>query len=99
MPIPADPNDAIRTLAEAVDAMSGRIAALTAYVAATSPILPDALVRATKGAAQKASPAPLAVNAATVPGLVAGQTIDQIRALAQALQSSGSGPQSGQAQP
>jgi hypothetical protein len=83
----AEQDTAMRQLAEAVDILSSRFAAIAAYVAATCPSLQDKDVAAVKGAAQKAAPKVLIADAAANPQLIATQTVDQIVALARALQS------------
>jgi hypothetical protein len=84
---PADHDAAIRELAGAVDILSSRFAAIAAYVAAACPTLADRDVVAVKGAAQKAAPKVLIANPPANPQLIATQTVDQIVALARALQS------------
>jgi hypothetical protein len=75
----------IDQLTEAVNTLSGKLAATMAYVAAvTTPVKDQTLKGRIQGAAQGL--APTGMLSRTAPGLHASQGVDQIVALSQQLQ-------------
>ena len=85
--VPTDPNEAIRSLAEAIDKLSGQVAALTAFAAYTTEMpLGDKDVNSIDVHAQRLVPTPLAPPGSTTPMQQAtSQAVGKLVSMAQSF--------------
>ena len=82
--VPTDPNVAIRSLAEAIDKLSGQVAALSAFVAHTTEMpLGDKEAKNIDALAQRLVPTQLAPPGSTTPTQATSQAVDKLVSMAQ----------------
>jgi hypothetical protein len=79
---PQQQEQRIVELTEAVNILSGQLAALMAYVLAVTPALDPAQKGRVQGIAQNLAPSPVGVIPKTPPKLAASQGIEQMTSLA-----------------
>ena len=83
---PKDPAAAVLELAKAVDQLSGQVAALMAYIAYTSALLPDKNLPAAQQTAQDlAAPSVAPAGADNLPASYARQGVATVQATARKL--------------
>ena len=85
--VPTDPNKAIRSLAKAIDKMSGQVAALTAFVAYTTEMaLGGTDLKSIDVYAQRLAPTQLAPPGSITPTQATSQTVEKLVSMAQSFQ-------------
>ena len=84
--VPTDPKEAIGSLAQAIDSLSGQVAALTAFVAYTTELpLGDKDVKSIDAHAQRLVPTQLAPPGSTTPTQATSRAVEKLVSMAKSF--------------